>query len=268
MIVLDLDLDYFMERVASFIGESVTDRLSDEYYGSFVWKEDKVRNFIENNLGLSKNNKIKGCIVKGHNEALFFWKKLIDQKKLEVPFSVVHVDSHADLGLGYSSLDYIKNRLLKYPVENRFENRFYKLDEITKDIGIGDYLLYAIAFRWIDRLTYCANPKDDKNDYDWEILKEFKEKFIYNKPVLQTIQLAYDDKMEMPYFESSDEEKEEYWSNAIKEPEVPFEIIPTIEGVKYNGKFDFITIAQSPNYTPKSADYILEVLSEYIDIDI
>ena len=54
MIVLDLDLDYFMEKVASFIGESVTDRLSDEYYGSFVWKEDKVRNFIENNLGLSK----------------------------------------------------------------------------------------------------------------------------------------------------------------------------------------------------------------------
>lgn len=173
MIVLDLDLDYFMKKVASSIEESVTDRLPDKDYGSCVWKEDEVRNFIENNLGLSKKNRIKGCIVKGHNEALFFWKDLIDQNKLVVPFSVVHVDSHADLGLGYFSLDYIKNRLLKYPVENRFENRFYKLDEITKDIGIGDYLLYAIAFRWIDRLTYCANPKDDKNDYHWEILKEF-----------------------------------------------------------------------------------------------
>lgn len=269
MIVLDLDLDYFMEKVASFIGESVTDRLSDEYYGSFVWKEDKVRNFIENNLGLSKNNKIKGCIVKSHNEALFFWKKLIDQKKLEVPFSVVHVDSHADLGLGYSSsVDYIKDNLIKYPVENRFENRFYELDDIKTDIGIGDYLLYAIAFRWIDKLTYCANPNDDKNDYDWVILKEFKEKFVDKKTVLQTIQLAYNDNMETPYYYSSDEEKKEYWSSAIKEPEVPFEIIPTIEDVKYNGKFDFITIAQSPNYTPKSADYILGILSEYIDQEI
>ena len=271
MIVLDLNLDYFMEKVASFIGESVTDRLSDEYYGSFVWKEDKVRNFIENNLGLSKNNKIKGCIVKGHNEALFFWKKLIDQNKLEVPFSVVHVDSHADLGLGYpSSVDYIKDNLIKYPVENRFENRFFELDDIKTDIGIGDYLLYAIAFRWIDRLTYCANPNDGKDDYDWDwdILKEFKEKYISNIPVSQTIQLAYNDKMEMPYYQSSDEEKEAYWASAIKEPEVPFEIIPTIDDVNYNGNFNFITVAQSPNYTPESADYILEILSEYIDQEI
>lgn len=268
MIVLDLDLDYFMEKVASFIGESVTDRLSDEYYGSFVWKEDKVRNFIENNLGLSKNNRIKGRIVNGHNEALFFWKKLIDQNRLEVPFSVVHVDSHADLEFGYLSWDYIKNTLLKYPVENRFENRFYELDDIKTDIGIGDYLLYAIAFRWLDRLTYCANPNDDKDDYDWDILKEFKEKYIDDKPVLQTIQLAYNDKMNTPFKNSSDEEKEEYLSNAIKEPEVPFEIIPNIKDVKYNGNFDYITVAQSPNYTPESADYILEILSEYIDQDI
>ena len=268
VIVLDLDLDYFMKKVASSIEESVTDRLPDKDYGSCVWKEDEVRNFIENNLGLSKKNRIKGCIVKGHNEALFFWKDLIDQNKLVVPFSVVHVDSHADLGLGYFSLDYIKNRLLKYPVENRFENRFYKLDEITKDIGIGDYLLYAIAFRWIDRLTYCANPKDNKNDYHWEILKEFKEKFIYNKPVSQTIQLAYNDNMETPYYYSSNEEKEEYWKTAIKEPEVPFVIIPTIEDVNYDGNFDYIIVAQSPNYTPKRADFILEILSEYIDQDI
>ena len=268
MIVLDVDLDYFMNKVASFIGESVTDRLLEEDYGMCVWKEDEVRNYIENNLGLSKKSRIKGCIVKGHNEALFFWKRMIDHNKLEIPFSVVHVDSHADLGFGYSSLDYIKNTLLKYPVENRFENRFYKLNSISKDIGIGDYLLYAIAFRWINRLTYCANPNDDKNDYDLEILKEFKEKYIFNLPVLQTIQLAYNDSLETPYYNSSDEEKKEYWSSAIKEPEVPFEIIPTIEDVKYNGKFDFITVAQSPNYTPKSADYILEILSEYIDQDI
>ena len=154
MIVLDLNLDYFMKKVASSNEESITDRLPDKDYGSCVWNEDEVRNFIENNLCLSKKNRIKGCIVKGHNEALFFWKNLIDQNKLVVPFSVIHVDSHADLGLGYSSLDYIKNTLLKYPVENRFENRLYKKDEVYRDVGIGDYLLYAIAFRWIDRLMY------------------------------------------------------------------------------------------------------------------
>lgn len=75
MIVLDVDLDYFMNKVASSIEDSVTDRLADEDYGSCVWKEGKVRNFIENNLGLSKKNRIKGCIVKGHNKALYFLEK-------------------------------------------------------------------------------------------------------------------------------------------------------------------------------------------------
>lgn len=69
-----------MNKVASFIGESVTDRLPEEDYGMCVWKEDEVRHFIENNLGLSKKNKIKGCIVKGHNEALFFWSSIVKLK--------------------------------------------------------------------------------------------------------------------------------------------------------------------------------------------
>lgn len=43
------------------------------------------------------------------------------------------------------------------------------------------------------------------------------------------------------------------------------ESIPTVEAVKYNGDFDFIVFAQSPNYTPRSADYIIEVIRDYID---
>ena len=41
-------------------------------------------------------------------------------------------------------------------------------------------------------------------------------------------------------------------------------IIPTVEAVKYNGNFDYAVMAQSPNYTPASADFILEMFSEYI----
>ena len=56
-----------------------------------------------------------------------------------------------------------------------------------------------------------------------------------------------------------------YIDASQKEPEVPFRIIPTVEAVKYNGDFDFIVFAQSPNYTPRSADYIIEVIRDYID---
>lgn len=267
MKVLDLDIDYFMTKIATDIDESISERLPENEYGDSVWTEFKVRDFLEKNLGLSKKRKREGCIVKGHNEALFYWKKLIVQKKLTTPFEVVHIDSHADLGLGYSSWDYISNQLLMIPLEERFENRKYKLvSGEMRDIGIGDYLLFAIAFQWISKLTYCANPNGDKNDYIWETMKNFKEELIWDKPVLNTIQLMHNDQMQIPDFQALEEEKEKYLSTAIKEPEVPFKIIPSIKSVVYDGNFDFITVAQSPNYTPESIDFVLEIIKEYMDI--
>ena len=115
MRVLDLDMDYFMKSVATFIGESETDRLPEDDYGDYVWTEREVRDFLENNLGLSKGNKIRGRVVAGHNESLFFWRELIEKGELSTPFDVIHVDSHADLGLGYRSWAHILDYLLKLP---------------------------------------------------------------------------------------------------------------------------------------------------------
>ena len=115
MRVLDLDMDYFMKSVATFIGESETDRLPEDDYGDYVWTEREVRDFLENNLGLSKGNKIRGRVVAGHNESLFFWRELIEKGELTTPFDVIHVDSHADLGLGYRSWAHILDYLLKLP---------------------------------------------------------------------------------------------------------------------------------------------------------
>lgn len=99
MKVLDLDMDYFMTEIAH-TPFSCTERLEEDFYSESVWKAEKVRSFLEDNLGLSQKHKIPGRIVSGHNEALFFWEELINGKKLSDPFDVVHVDSHADLGLG------------------------------------------------------------------------------------------------------------------------------------------------------------------------
>ena len=104
MKLLDLDMDYFMENIAIGITESREERLSEDEYGYCVWSEQRIRSFLEDNLGLSKDRKIKGRIVTGHNEALFFWQELITKESLETPFEVVHIDSHADLGLGYIHL--------------------------------------------------------------------------------------------------------------------------------------------------------------------
>ena len=101
MRILDIDMDYFLKEIPIIISENNTDRIPDEDYQ--VWSKEEVIDFLENKLGLSKETKIKGKIVIHHNEALYYWRTLIQEKRLFAPFEVVHIDSHADLGLGYPS---------------------------------------------------------------------------------------------------------------------------------------------------------------------
>ena len=59
--------------------------------------------------------------------------------------------------------------------------------------------------------------------------------------------------------------KKRYLATGKKEPEVPMLTIPTVDGVDFNGDFDFVVMAQSPNYTPESADFIMDIFREYIE---
>lgn len=70
--------------------------------------------------------------------------------------------------------------------------------------------------------------------------------------------------MDFPDYNDSDEIKQKYLNAAKKEPEVPMLIIPTIDDVKFNGDFDFAVMAQSSNYTPASADFVMDIFREYI----
>lgn len=262
--ILDLDMDYFMTEIAH-TPYSCADRLDEESYGGAVWTIDAVRQFLEDNLGLSKNHKIPGRIVCEHNESLFFWQELISSGKLIDPFDVIHVDSHADLGLGDASGDFLQSKFLTLPIEARRKVFNYEFNGDIKGISIGDYLLWAIAYRMISSLTYCANPKGDKNDYLWDTLKDFEEEYIGDKPVKNYIQLKFNSLMKMPKYSDSDDYKKKFLEGAIKDPEVELLIIPTIENVRFEGDFDYAVLAQSPNYTPKSADFIMDVFREYIE---
>lgn len=264
MRVLDVDMDYFMTEIAHTPYSSM-ERLDEGYYGGSVWPADKVRLFWEKNLGLSKEHKIPGRVVCGHNESLFFWEELIQSGKLIEPFDVIHVDSHADLGLGDPSGDFLQSMFLSLPIATRRRIRDYEFNNQIKGISIGDYLLWAIAYRMISSITYCANPNGDKNDYLWDTLKDFQEEYIWDKPIKNYIQLKYNREMEMPKYNSSDNYKKRYLQGAIKDPEVELLIIPSIEDVRFSGDFDYAVLAQSPNYTPESADFIMDIFREYID---
>lgn len=253
MKVLDIDMDYFLKEIPIMISENSMDRVADEEYQ--VWDREEIIAFIEKKLGLSKKKKIKGRVVTHHNEALFYWRELIQDNKLLSPFEVVHVDSHADLGLGYPLWTFIMDSLITLPVEERvnienYKNIFGKYYEPR----IGDYLLFALAFRWISKLTYVCNPADIGNDYVWMILKDGVEPN-------DKIQLAHNENMNAMQISGN---TTKYYETAIREPEVDFKIVRCMEEIKYDGSFDYLTFCISPNYTPASADFIIDIIKEYI----
>lgn len=263
-VVLDIDLDYFVKAQAhtSF---SVKTRLSEDEYSHLVWKKDDVIDYIENHLGLSKKKKVLGRFIQGHNESLYFWEELMQEHKLETPFEVIHVDSHADLGLGQTSHAFLQGAFLRFPVEIR---RKIRNTNDGMGITIGDYLLWAIGYQMISKITYCANPfisPEKQMDICWTTLKDFKEEYSNGKDIFHDIiQLKHNPNCDIALLLDDSYEKIYLEGCTIFEPEVPLTVIPTIKDVKFDGNFDYITVAKSPNYTPASADYILDILKEYM----
>lgn len=117
----------------------------------------------------------------------------------------------------------------------------------------------------VSSITYCANPNGEKNDYLWDTLKDFQEESVWEKPVRNFIQLKFNPKMELPKYDASNAYKAKYLAGAQKDPVVELLIIPTIEDVRFCGDYDYAVLAQSPNYTPESADFIMEIFREYIN---
>lgn len=249
MKVLDLDMDYFLDHPVFRKDVYSTERVDDIEVINSVWEENRVRTFLENNLGLSKKNKKEGRIVQGHDGALFFWKELIDKNLLRAPFSVVHIDSHSDLGLGSETLVHVLDEMIYWDVEYRIRNikESYDLNGQFHTVNCGDYLLYALAYRWVLDLTYCMNPRNKETDIPQQILLRNIPSSGVNKEIDTVIRLNPID-----------------GKSVIFEPEVPLKILPKLDLVKYMGDFDYVLLAQSPNYTPSNADYIMDVFKDYI----
>ncbi|WP_048058080.1 peptide arginase family protein [Methanothermococcus okinawensis] len=233
MRILDIDLDFFLNKIMFWKKDNK--RLNEKEY--IPWKKEKVIDFLENRCGLSSDNKIKGRIIKKHHEAFYFWRELIYRGELTLPFEVVHIDAHADLGLGDLSYKYIMEELLHKPLNERDNPN-------PKYICEGNYLAFSIANSWISKLTYITHPKGGN-----DLLKEYFMDYNLNSGYIQMKKM---NDVNNP--------------NSIisLEPKVKFEKIP-YKDFKDNGNFNYIVLAISPRYTPKRADALIPIFRKYID---
>lgn len=72
----------------------------------------KVKDFLTKQCGLIEGQRLPGAIVTFHHEMFGRWGQLIATERMTVPFQVIHVDSHADMGMGDASAGYIMGELL------------------------------------------------------------------------------------------------------------------------------------------------------------
>ena len=231
MKVLDLDMDFFLTDACPLapLGERPPESCADAY------SDEQVIAFLEGQCGLNRAHPVPGRIFTTHDQALDFWQAQLKAGKLHAPFDVVHVDTHSDLAFGPPGTDFVLKAVLTRNSGARASLSGYregkKLDE-------ANYLLFALAFRWIRRLAYVRNPKSHQ-DIPARLLG--LDGNILLRSDISALMEAVNG----------------------REPTIPFEVFDDYRSFHETG-YDFVTMAQSPRYAPASADRIMRLLRPYL----
>jgi hypothetical protein len=277
-VVLDLDLDFFVTPTAHPIG-GPDRRLDPLEYQSDT--PEAIVNFLEQQCGLSAKRPIKGRQVERHDEAFWVWKEWIEGGVLNVPFRVIHVDGHADLGMGSWSWTYLMTEFLTLPLDQRTAPKIG-----PRGLNEGSYLLFALGARWIKELEYVFVPEEFEA-FDastcpaiaWkhirpdgtEVVEEFRmssrEASETNFPGDLSHYIFKDWDVECGVIQLRAYKQEDFGHpmNAVPlsvEPDIPLKITKRRD-FKANSAPTHILLAQSPNYTPASADALLPVIRRY-----
>lgn len=231
MRVLDLDMDFFLSGPCPLAKRG---ERPDEACAK-AWGDEAVIRFLEDQCGLSREKAVPGAIFDTHDKALDFWQARLADGRLHAPFEVVHVDTHSDLAFGPPGTNYVLNVVLsRLPQQRAAVDVYRKAVELDE----ANYLLFALAFRWISRLAYVRNPRSHQ-DIPKQILDS--EGNIHLRSFISAM-------ME---------------DRNGKEPVIPFDVYDDYHRFRRHG-YDFVTMAQSPRYAPKSADRIMEIVRQYI----
>jgi hypothetical protein len=251
MNILDIDVDVFIEPRPDFgIGKGRLDGTTFK-----PWSPTKLERFLVEQCGLCQDNPVPGRIVTYHHELFDLWDELIADARLDSPFSLTHVDSHADMGLGDASCGYIMCDLIHGSFADRKKFRRSGSDGLLE----GNYLSFALACRWIKHIKYVQHP-ETRNHNDGGLPDIADAMFKNSDPNCGIIQLR-------AFPRGSDNGIDRYWEihDPISfEPEVPIEFHDR-DTFQNEDSFSFLFAAQSPNYTPKSADMLLSVIEKFME---
>ncbi len=243
MKVLDIDLDFFLSEICHRPNRN-SRLLSSDY---IPWAPEAVHNFMEHNCALTRVSKLPALVVRTHDEVFDIWREQIRKRHLQVPFHVVHVDAHADLGFSDSSYIYILGELLQVAPNERQDPKRGGGNGLNQ----GNYLAFAIACRWLRKLTYVHHPRMS-NDLPY---------LLFRNHQTQTKMI------ELGLYRVEDAERLASCNAPPQplalEPPVPIHMISK-EKFKNQGGFAFAYVSISPQYTPPQAEDLIQEIGRYV----
>lgn len=174
------------------------------------------------------------------------------------------------MGLGYPSYTSIFTDILSLPVKRRCNIEDYPIEYAKPKMG--DYLLFAIACRWISSLVYVVHPESKGDDYLWFCVRQGEKDVTTGGGFRSHENLTVENVIHLPCLAGEDMKNfllrnnlREICNNSTQEPEVPFIITNDYDSIKSFGTFDYLVFSKSPNYTIASGDYIVDIIREYIE---
>lgn len=245
---LDIDLDAFLDNVKHWV-EPEAGRLDDKDFTP--WKEERLREFLETQCGLSHATPIDGWFVEHHDTAFHIMLDLVEGGS--GPLEVVHIDAHADLGFGDSSWVDIINRVAR-PLPNRRNPSVGH-----GGLNPGSWLAYALAAELVSELVYVypdgwgadLHPLyfPDRDMASGQLLmKAFTRGGL---PMMGTV-LDYDRLCDL--------------KPDVTLPPVPFSMV-TLDDYKTTSSFDVGLLCHSPNFTPAASDRLIPIIGEYLRLE-
>jgi hypothetical protein len=244
--ILDIDLDFFLDRIFNSDHEP-RGRLDPD-----LFRVDPIPvalDYLHDRCCVPRDATTPGSVCEHHVDVWFEWRRMIRDGSLRAPFEVIHVDAHADMGLGNNSCLYIAEDLLARPVDQRR----VPVGRDTWCVRDNNFIAYALATRWIGRLTYVTHPAC-QDDVQWLHMKDFDTRsgFVQMKRFRPGFTEGLDhflDVKQLPF---------------QPEPEIP---MTQVRRKDYQAETapDFIFLARSPNYTPNTADLLFDEISHLIE---
>lgn len=246
-VLLSIDLDFFVTP-RPMLAAPATARLPEED-GQLV-AEPAALGFLAQRCHLEPSSPRPGAVIRDHDEIVSVVEYCLEEQLLVAPLDLVHLDAHADMGMSRSGTAWtacveVLHKIPRILVEDRARCR--------DNLDMGNWLVYLAAFGWLRRVTHLkwSGHHDD--------LHHLYFRGGVARPGLPIEIVPINDPAN--YFFNAENRERDTRRSIV--PPIPLDL-PTRSEFKMARAPDVVVLAQSPRYTPESADALFLRLSDLL----